>query len=280
MLDGLAPDFALLPTMSQEVSETGAPEKKPKDQKKREFLKVFETVPPQMLNAYGPAKFAKLSDKQVWTEMNEPLKSGAVWMSEMCSKEPERRGVGINRFIHAMKTFCEYQSDPAVQAANKAVMNSQMYEELYKEIALIMPTMQYCLAPKKQYQKKGAAALRSSGADEAVLSETKTEPGLDRHAKVLYEWLDKKKLSRVRMMAHWQSCGGMAFVAQCHHRAAQCFRYHGNSSHGVGPSQEEVSLAEFQAAVKMRHTLGHNGIDVEGVGAADSAVNDFGTGNA
>ena len=85
---------------------------KPKDTKKREYLKVFETMPAQCLNVYGPSKFAKLSDKQVWTEMQEPLKSGAVWMSEMCSKEPERRGVGINRFIHAMKTFCEYQKDP------------------------------------------------------------------------------------------------------------------------------------------------------------------------
>ena len=33
---------------------------------KREWLQVFETLPPQMLNAYGPAKFAKMSDESVW----------------------------------------------------------------------------------------------------------------------------------------------------------------------------------------------------------------------
>ena len=275
MLDhGVAGDFALLATPAS-VSGTDASAEKPKNQKKREWLKVFETLPSQLLNVYGPSKFAKLSDKQVWTEMQEPLKSGAVWMSEMCSKEPERRGVGINRFIHAMKTFCEYQKDPSVLAANKAVLNPKMYEEFYKEIESILPSLQYCLAPKKQFEKKGAAALRASGMEAAVLAEKKSGSDLDQHAKKLYEWLDKSKPSRVRMMAHWQSCGGLSFVAQCHHRAATCFRYHGNSFHGAGPSQEEVSLQEFQAAVKLRHTLGHNGIDVEAAGGQASGVDDF-----
>ncbi len=33
---------------------------------KRKWLKVYETLPPQMLNAYGEAKFAKTSDAEVW----------------------------------------------------------------------------------------------------------------------------------------------------------------------------------------------------------------------
>ena len=277
MLDTQCSDFAMVASQKS-VSGSQAPAEKGINQKKREWLKVYETLPSQLLNVYGPSKFAKLSDKQVWTEMQEPLKSGAVWMSEMCSKEPERRGVGINRFIHAMKTFCEYQKDPSVQAANKAVLNPKMHEEFYKEIEMILPSLQYCLAPKKQFERKGAAALRASGMDAAVLPDLKTGAELDQHAKKLYEWLDKSRLSRVRMMAHWQSCGGLAFVAQCHHRAATCFRYHGNSFHGAGPTQQEVSLQEFQASVKVRHTLGHNGIDVESVGAQASGVDDFGSG--
>ena len=250
---------------------------KPKDPKKREWLRVYETAPAQLLNVYGPSKFAKLSDKQVWTQMQEPLKSGAVWMSEMCSKEPERRGVGINRFIHAMKTFCEYQNDPAVKKNNDAVLKPSMYVELYKEIDHILPALQYCLAPKKQSEKKGAALLRSScDVEEQAQATGKSSEELDRYAKELYEWLDKTKLSRVRMMANWQSCAGLSFVAQCHHRAATCFRYHGNSVHAAGPSQHEVSLEEFQAAVKLRHSLGDNGIDVEAANEGRGA-NDFGT---
>ena len=179
--NGMADDFALIAGPAS-VSGTASAEKA-KDQKKREWLKVFETLPSQLLNVYGPSKFAKLSDKQVWTELQEPLKSGAVWMSEMCSKDPERRGVGINRFIHALKTFCEYQNDPSVREANKAVLNPKMCAEFYTEIEFILPSLQYCLAPKKQYQKKGAAALRSSGMDEAVLAERKNEQDLDQHAK-------------------------------------------------------------------------------------------------
>ncbi|CAK0836325.1 unnamed protein product [Prorocentrum cordatum] len=246
------PDFAL----AGAAAPTGAPAsvEKPKDQKKREWLKVYETLPAQLLNVYGPSKFAKLKDAQ----------------------EPERRGVGINRFIHAMKTFCEYQKDPSVMAGNKAVLKEQMYNDLYKEIDEILPALQYCLAPEKQPEKKGAALLRASGTDDAVLATAKTGPELDKYAKQVYDWLDKTKLSRVRMMANWQSCGGLAFVAQCHHRATTCFRYHGNSFHGAGPSQHEVSLQDFQAAVKLRHSVGHNGMDVEGVSEV-SGVNDFGS---
>ena len=49
-----------------------------------------------------------------------------------------------------------------------------------------------------------------------------------------------------------------------------------NSVHASGPSQHEVSLEEFQAAVKLRHSLGDNGIDVEAVSDGRGA-NDFGT---
>ena len=58
-----------------------------------------------------------------------------------------------------------------------------------------------------------------------------------------------------------------------HHRALTCFRYQGNSQH-TDSGVSEVSLAEFQAAVKIRHQLGSSGID-DAPGAAKSA-DDFG----
>ena len=67
--------------------------------KKRPWLKVFETMPPQMLNAYGPAKFAKMTDSDVWQHLSTPLKSGAQYMSEDAK---ERKGIGINRRLHAL----------------------------------------------------------------------------------------------------------------------------------------------------------------------------------
>ena len=202
-----------------------------KDTKKREWLKCFETMPPQFLNAYGPAKYAKMSDEAVWKAVCEPLKSGAVWMTECASKEAERRGIGINRFLHAAKVFCEYQLGVSVKKQNEAVLKENMYKDLYLEIDKILPSLQYCLAPKKAFEKKGSSVLRASAVDNAVATVSKSEPDLDKHAKTVYDWLDKDKPSRIRMLQTWQSAAGMSFVAGVHHRALQCFRYHGNSQH-------------------------------------------------
>ena len=49
----------------------------------------------------------------------------------------------------------------------------------------------------------------------------------------------------------------MSFVASCHYKVVQCFRTVGNSKHeGAG---KEVSLAEFQAAVRSRHSSSPEG---------------------
>ena len=57
--------------------------------KKRDYLKVYEQLPAQLLNVYGEAKYAKLSDERVWKQLTVPQKTGAMWMTEYCSKEAE-----------------------------------------------------------------------------------------------------------------------------------------------------------------------------------------------
>ena len=44
----------------------------------------------------------------------------------------------------------------------------------------------------------------------------------------------------------------MSFVASCHYKVVQCFRMVGNTKHE--DADKEVSLAEFQAAVRSRHS--------------------------
>ena len=61
------------------------------------------------------------------------------------------------------------------------------------------------------------------------------------------------------MLMHWQASAGVSFVAATHHRAAQCFRYHGNAKHGEG--LKEVSLTEFQLAIKERHRIGSRSME-------------------
>ena len=236
---------------------------------KRDWLKVFETLPPQMLNAYGPAKFAKMSDANVWKALHQPLKSGAQYMSEMCSKNTDRRGVGLNRMLHAIILFCKHQRDPKVKGHNQTVLKESLCQEVYDEIDRVLPSMEYCLAPKKAYVKTGSAALRASGTMEAAPPTGKSDTELDRHAAVLYDWLDTQKVSRIRMLLHWQSSGGLSFVASVHHRASQCFKYHGGAN-AEGQPNSPVSLSDFQAAIKARHRVGSSGIEGEGEASATS----------
>ena len=217
--------------------------------KKREYLKIFETMPPVFLNAYGEAKYVKLSDEEVWKAVCEPQKSGAPYATEMASEDVLRRGVGINRFLYAMKHFMEYQKRENVVAQNKAIINDKIREQLYEEIDTIYPSICYILAPKMENAKKGISSLRSSSAQGEVCQKPATE--IDKHAKVVYDWLDKGKSSRIRGLASWQACGGVSFTTAVHHRGTQCFRYHGNSLHAK-KSSEEVSLSEFQEAVRAR----------------------------
>ena len=226
----------------------------------RKWLKVFETVPVQLLNAYGEAKYTKLSDQSVWEQLSKPLKSGAEYMTELCSTDPERRGVGINRFLHALISYCEHQNDAEVRKRNGLVLEATKCKELYEEIDSILPSLKYCLAPRKTPMKEGAASLRASAAAPVVSGPSVSKPELEQHARIIHEWLQGARPSRIRMLLHWQSAGGLSHVASVYHRTAQCFVKHGNKMHeGIGG--EVVTLQEFQDGIRCRHELGHAGMD-------------------
>ena len=113
---GEANDFRdiMLPTDSQCSQSMSQDEKaKPRKGEKRKYMLAYETVPAQMLNVYGRATFPDMSDEDVWKHMNEPLKTGAEYMTEYCSMDSERRGVAFNRFCLSMVLFffsCFYSS--------------------------------------------------------------------------------------------------------------------------------------------------------------------------
>jgi len=123
----------------------------------RENLRVYETMPSQMMNAYGMAAFARMGQDKVWEELNKPLKTGAKYMTELCSAEEERRGVGINRFLQVFVEYLKYQKTEGIIKQNKFFLKEEIYAELYKEINWISEAAEYCLAGKKQYNKQGAS---------------------------------------------------------------------------------------------------------------------------
>ena len=231
----------------------------------RTWLRVYETLPAQLLNAYGIARHVSMSDEEVWGELVKPLKSGAVWMTEYAAKSAERRGVGINRFLMAVLNWLLQQRTDDYKRRNKYVLNPKIYEELYTEIEEIYPAMEYCLAPKMKAAKSGANVLRQS-ADVREASTVKDKSHLDKYAKQIYEWMNQTT-SRVRMLLNFQSDGGLPYGAATYHRATQCFILHGNKFHdGVGNA---VCLLEFQEAIQVRHRIGSPGITAGGEGVRD-----------
>ena len=228
----------------------------------RSYLRVFETLPVQCLNAYGEHKMSKMSEKALWEHFCKPLKSGACWMTELCDQTAERRGIGLNRWLLAVKEYCDMQRRAQRRTENEYIMKAELVADLYKEIDWIYAALEYCLAPKKVSERKGASAVRSSSRVTPA-DESKPKAELEKHAKVLWEWLDTGKVSRVRMLMNYQCGGGQPYVAAMYHRGTQCFKYYGNLSHS---SSCAVTLEEFQAAIVARHNVGSSG-----VGGSDEA---------
>ena len=85
----------------------------------RPWLRVFETAPSQLLNAYGQSKVVTMSDAAVWDALVEPLSSGAMYGTELASETPERRGVGLNRAFHALVEYCSLQLSENTRKANE-----------------------------------------------------------------------------------------------------------------------------------------------------------------
>ena len=236
----------------------------------RQYLRVFETAPSQMLNAYGEARHFKMEDAAVWDAVSGPLKTGAAWMTEYASPEAERRGIAINRYLKSLEDYLLYQRSEKGMRTNEYVLKPAIFAELNAEVERLLPIVQYCLAPKKVSQKTGAASLRSTPVSTPTTNKTAQE--LDAYSEKLWEWLDTKNVSRVRMLMTYQAAGGLPFVACCHHRVTQCFRYHGATKHSDSGARE-ITLQQWQESIRVRHSLGSNGVSSSG--NADETERDF-----
>ena len=172
-------------------------------------------------------------------------------MTELCSGEEERRGVGINRFLQVLVEYLKYQKTDGMIKQNNFILKEEIHTQLYREIEMIYPSAVYCLAGKKQYQKKGASSLRS-GVSFDPAADKKCADTLKNHAKILYDWITVRQ-SRLRMLMAYQSAGGLPFVSGTHLLGVQCFLSCGNAYHETG--DKTVSLEVFQNAIAKRHEM-------------------------
>ena len=169
--------------------------------------------------------------------------------------------LSIDVLFFAMVHFIDHNQSEQISKANKLILSEKLYKELDDEMQSIGPSFKYCLAPKKDYKPKDGASSLRSGSISSVsqTTEKKNNAELEKHAAAIYEWMDVKKPSRIRMVMNWQAAGGLSFVAATHHRATQCFRYVGNIKHD--DNKREISLEEFQNCIRARHAVGSTGME-------------------
>ena len=253
--DDVFGDMMTIKAASQN-SEAAAKRRKKDDEGPRDYLRVYETMPNQFLNAYGMCGYHTMPTSKVWEELNKPQRTGAKYATELCSAEEDRRGVGINRGLQVLVEYLKHQRQEKTMRQNEFMLKKDIYEKLYKEVDLIYDAALYCLAGKKQYTKQGASVLRSSVSLDSH-TDKKSEQKLKEYSETLYKWIQLEQ-SRLRMLMKWQSAGGLAFVSWTHIMALQCFLLHGNMCHqGVG--DQKVSLEVFQNAILRRHAMQSEG---------------------
>ena len=221
----------------------------------REELRVYETMPAQMLNAYGMAGFAHMGHPKVWEDLNKPLKTGAKFMTEYCSKKPDRRCVACNRALQPLVEYLKYQQTETVKGQNQFILKEEIFAQLYAEIEAVFEAATYCLAGKKKYAKKGSASLRTAVSFEP--SDKKEEAKLRAYAANLYNWIRQPK-SRLRMLINWQMAGGLPYVCGTHLLGTQCFLELGNTYHD-GEGDKAITMQEFQDCIVRRHEMENEG---------------------
>ena len=67
------------------------------------------------------------------------------------SKDEERRGIAINRWLLSVLTFCQHQKKPSTRQQNQCILRENIMKELYTEID--RKCSLYILTPQTGVQK-------------------------------------------------------------------------------------------------------------------------------
>ena len=59
---------SVLPIVSSQASDGASKRRKAEEEGQREFLRVYETLPAQLLNAYGIAAYHSVDPAKIWEE--------------------------------------------------------------------------------------------------------------------------------------------------------------------------------------------------------------------
>ena len=116
----------------------------------RKHLFSYETLPPQLLNAYGRGRYSVMELEELWSHLQKPQRSGAAYMTELVDPGDERRGIGINRWLGALVEYCQYQRMEQTKKENEKVLKPELYTKVYEEIDKVLGSLEVVYAEKKK----------------------------------------------------------------------------------------------------------------------------------
>lgn len=198
-------------------------------------VKDFELPPISLMSASATFDYLHLEGgrRKLWDLVSAPAKTGAAYHTQLASSQAHDREKAMHRYLDCLLqwTGSEQQNRFDKRFADR-FLQPKWQQALELEISQMRPIFAY-------------------------LHSTCRQPGhvLDNDKVAIFvAWL-RQPMSHIRVVIQFQAMLGLSHQCEVHLMNVEAFKIYGNSSH-ADKGRDDVSLAEFQAAVRSRHSVG------------------------
>ncbi len=198
---------------------------------KRQSLRRYEHVAPQVLQIAGVSPIHECSNQQLWTFTNNGNK-GVEFFSEYCAKEDYRRGVAGSRHAESMLAFGDVLKEPLLEKLLQKSILDKVREEFAKH--------------------EGALTILNGGKTSGGNSKSfmtmcqesikKNTDEVAEAAGAIHDWLSEEN-SAVQGFLQVMSWGGIFYAAMCSDKTARC---------AIDPTCGDITKEKYQAMMVAR----------------------------
>ena len=177
---------------------------------KRQCLRRYEHVAPQVLSPDGVSPVHECSNLQLWKFASDGNK-GVEFFSEFCSKDPYRQGIAGSRHAETMLAFSEVLSEPIMDK----LLNTEILKKVRAEFDQFKPMLEVLNGGKT------SGGNSKSFMTMCAKSIKKEQGPVETAADAIYDWLSDET-SVVLGFLQIMSWGGIFYAAMCSDKVARC----------------------------------------------------------
>lgn len=209
------------------------------------FLKPYNTVPPQLLNATGTNNLSEISLKALWDVVSKGNKV-CPYFYEGVEEDVGRQSVGASRAMGAIQQWCE-----SVKQGTHydSFVQEEFLASCRAEIDTILPHLQTLNGAgiatpgsKPSDPRRAMFNYDGNGSNKRQRTDTTipTEEDVRAAAKIVYDWLVTKE-SKLRFLLAVCGNNGLSHNAQCYDKV---LRAH--------VAQRSMAVGDFQSMMVRR----------------------------